>query len=211
MTSAAEERPPRPSGSGSARGLFIHKKKRLREERVSQNQSRRHGPHRAASPGHVPRLRGTGTELRGRRCVRRPGAAPGDRPAGERNPTPSVPRWTAPETVRAAPAQSGPGPGTAGGSGARRGGSGSCPFSVVQGLFSPHSPVGRARRGGNEDLRTSPLWLALFPPLSAVSPSLRLCYRLSFLLSTADFFVPSASEGDPLSGMSSSPGRIKEN
>lgn len=142
---------------------------------MSQNQSRRHGPHRAASPGHVPRLRGTGTELRGRRCVRRPGAAPGDRPAGERNPTPSVPRWTAPETVRAAPAQSGPGPGTAGGSGARRGGSGSCPFSVVQGLFSPHSPVGRARRGGGRRSANVPsVARALSPSLCGLSvpPSL---------------------------------------
>lgn len=82
---------------------------------------------------------------------------------------------------------------------------------LSKGSFPPTAQWDARGGGGNEDLRTSPLWLALFPPLSAVSPSLRLCYRLSFLLSTADFFVPSASEGDPLSGMSSSPGRIKEN
>lgn len=115
MTRAAAKRPPSPahppSRSGSARGLFIHKKKRLREERVSQNRSRRRGPHRAANPGHVPRLRGTGTELRRRRCVRRPDSAPGHRPAGERNPTPGVHRWTAPRRARAAPAHSGTGTG----------------------------------------------------------------------------------------------------
>lgn len=69
------------------------KKTRLREAPVSQNRSRRRGPHRASSPGHVPRLRGTGTELRGRQRVRSPRAAPAgsgaDRPAsGEAGRTP---------------------------------------------------------------------------------------------------------------------------
>lgn len=118
MTRAAAKSPPSPanppSRNGSARGLFIHKKKRLREERVSQNRSRRRGPHRAANPGHVPRLRGTRTELRRRRCVRRPDAAPGHRPAGERNPTPGVHRWTAPRRARASPAHSGTGTGNRG-------------------------------------------------------------------------------------------------
>ena len=201
MTRAAAKRQPSPahppSRSGSARGLFIHKKKRLREERVSQNRSRRRGPHRAANPGHVPRLRGTRTELRRRRCVRRPDAAPGHRPAGERNPTPGVHRWTAPRRARAAPAHSGTGTGTGGGTRSRSRGSGFCPLSAVQRHFLPHSPAERARR---EEHISASIGPSARPPrpLSVVSRSLRLCYLLSFLLFTVNFFVPSASEGDPL-------------
>lgn len=130
---------------------------------MSQNRSRRRGPHKAASPGHVPRLRGTRAELRGRWCVRRPGAAPGDRPAGERNPTPGIPRWTEPGTVRAAPAHSGTGTGNKEqgmGLGAVAADYAHSPLS--KGTFSP-TPQRNGRGGRSKHLRTSPLALVPLP------------------------------------------------
>lgn len=129
---------------------FIHKKKRLREEGVSQNPSRRRGPRRAASSGHVPRLRGTRTELRGRWCVRRPGAAPRYRPAGERDTTPG--------TLRSAPARAG----------RRRTDWVSGPWPRVLPTFRRPRALaptaqGNARRGRNGDLRMSPLSFTPFP------------------------------------------------
>lgn len=113
--------------------------------RSESEPSRRRGPHQPASPGHVPRLRGTRTELRSGRCVRRPGAAPSHGPAGEKDPTPGIPGWTAPGTLRSAHARSA----TGAGSGRRHrvwGPCGSCAFSAVLGALSAHSRGERARR-----------------------------------------------------------------
>lgn len=182
VTGATAKRPRHPPNrSGSARELFIHKKKRLRKERVSQNRSRRRGPHEAASPGHVPRLRGTRTELRGRRCVRRPSAAPGDRPAGERDPKPGVREWTAPGTLSSPAARSETGPGTGVGIGCGGCGGRSCRFSAFRGHFPP-TAQGNARGGQNKDLRTSPLSLAPLSLTVCCLLSLCFCYLLSFLL-----------------------------
>ena len=89
------------------------------------------------------------------------------------------------------------GPGTGGGTRSRSRGSGFCPLSAVQRHFLPHSPAERARREEHISASTGPSARPP-PPLSVVSRSLRLCYLLSFLLFTVNFFVPSASEGDPL-------------
>lgn len=170
---------PHPRRSGSARELFIHKKKRLGEERVSQKPSRRRGPHSAASPGHVPRLRGTRTGLRGRRCVRRPGAAPCHRPAsGEGDPMPGTLRSSAP--------RSGLGQGAGVGTGPGGRGRGSCPLSVVRGHF-PSQPHGTRAAGEQRSahvpslapftLATCPsvsvnFFLSSSPPLISLSPAL---------------------------------------
>lgn len=66
---------------------------------MSQNRSRRRGPHQSRQPRACSETTGTRTELRRRRCVRRLDS-PGHRPAGERNPTPGVHRWTAPRRAR---------------------------------------------------------------------------------------------------------------
>lgn len=89
------------------------------------------------------------------------------------------------------------GPGTGGGTRYRSGGSGSCLLSAVQRHFLPHSLAEHARR---EEHISASIGPSARPPspLSVVSLSLRLCYLLSFLLFTVNFFVPSASEGDPL-------------
>lgn len=86
------------------------------------------------------------------------------------------------------------GPGTGGGT-RSRGGSESCPLSAVQRHFLPHSSAEHARR---EEHISASIGPSARPPspLSVVSLSLRLCYLLSFLLFTVNFFVPSASEGD---------------
>lgn len=123
---------------------------------MSQNPSRRRGPHRAASPGHVPRLRGTRTELRGRWCVRWPGAAPRYRPAGESDTTPG--------TLRSAPAWTGA-QGDGPGLGALA--AGPAHFPPPAGTC-PHSAGERAPRAGQRDpLSRSPL-----SPSPSVCPSL---------------------------------------
>lgn len=75
--------PPTPrAASGSARELFIHKKdKAPRGASESEPQPPTRTPP-SISPGHVPRLRRTGTELRGRQHVRSPRAAPASAGAG---------------------------------------------------------------------------------------------------------------------------------
>ena len=139
----------------------------------------------SSQPGHVPRLRGTRTELRGRRCVRRPGAAPRFRPAGERDPTLGDPGWTAPGTLRSAPAHSGIGTGKGSrdwiwgrgcgcGCGCGRGrGRGCCPFSAVQRHISPPQAQGTRAVGATKiyerPLCRSPLFLRCLP---SVPPSL---------------------------------------
>lgn len=85
-------------------------------------------------------------------------------------------------------------PGEGPGLGAVAAGSAHSPLS--KGTFCPTAPQS-AHGGRNTSLRASaPAHVP--PPLSVVSLSLRLCYLLSFLLFTVNFFVPSASEGDPL-------------
>lgn len=75
--------PPTPrAASGSARELFIHKKdKTPRGASESEPQPPTRTPPRI-SPGHVPRLRRTGTELRGWQRVRSPRAGPASSGAG---------------------------------------------------------------------------------------------------------------------------------
>lgn len=75
--------PPTPrAASGSARELFIHKKdKTPRGSSESEPQPPTRTPP-SISPGHVPRLRRTGTELRGWQRVRSPHAGPASSGAG---------------------------------------------------------------------------------------------------------------------------------
>lgn len=147
---------------------------------MSQNPSRRRGPHRAASPGHVPRLRGTRTELRGRWCVRWPGAAPRYRPAGESDTTPG--------TLRSAPAWTGA-QGDGPGLGALA--AGPAHFPPPAGTC-PHSAGERAPRAGQRSANVPSLAHPFPPPRPSVPP-----WYLSFLLFAAHFFVPSAFEGGP--------------
>lgn len=64
--------------------------------------------------------------------------------------------------------------------------------------LSPPLPSGTGAAGG-ANICEHPLSRSYpFPSLSAVYLSLRLRYLLSFFLFTANFFVPSTSEGDPL-------------
>lgn len=170
---------------------------------MSQNRSRRRGrTPQSSQPGHVPRLWGARTELRGGRCVRRPGAAPRFRPAGERDPTLGVRGWTAPGPLRSAPARSGTGTGTGSRdwSWGRGCGRGCCPFSAVWRHLSP-AAQGNARGGRDKDLRTPPVSLTPFPPLSAICPSVSVTFYLSSRPRLI-FFCCLRQKGAPQSGIS---------
>lgn len=158
---------------------------------MSQNPCRRRGPHRAASPGHVPRLRGTRTELRGRQLVRRSRAAPrrgaGSSPAGERRRNPR--------------SQGGQRLGRRIGSGTPRAKAGNrsrdgvwgpepriLPTLCLPGANFPQCPGERALRAGRRSANAPSFACPL--PTRCLSLSLSLRYRLSFLLFTAIFFFP---------------------